>query len=340
MSLIRHKSITAFQTQFHRRHHHLHDPHVRALAWLLTAPNLLDPLAARWHGAIAVLDLTGDKACEAWLRALDADPAALHAIVNERPTARLGRYAEKLLGFYLQQHDLLFATNIQIRAGANATIGEFDYLLHDPSGDGLIHWEFATKFYLLESQRTTPQADCFVGPNLADTLGAKMNKIMDRQLRLSDHPAAQAYLPLPVSQAQALVKGWLFYADPAAALPPVMGVSADHCRGFWCTAEALAADAVYGAYTYAILPRLQWLAPTRMPLSQTLSPDQLLPALSASFAADAAPVLIAVMSPHASDENNERGGDGEAIALEISRGFIVPENWRRLAAERVLIDVQ
>lgn len=330
MSLIRHRLITAFQTQFHRRHGHLHDPHVRALAWLLTAPNLLDARAQRWHGAIAVQD---DLHSDAWLRALDDNPAALHAIVNERPTARLGRYAEQLLGFYLQQNGRLFATNIQIRAGANATIGEFDYLLHDPVGRALIHWEFATKFYLLESQRAVPQADCFVGPNLADTLGAKMDKIMHRQLRLSHHPAAQAYLPLPVSQAQALVKGWLFYRDPAVALPSVMGVAADHCRGFWCTGEELAADVMYGEQVYAILPRLRWLAPTRLPIMETLSPDRLQTALSASFAIDPAPVLIAVMDRH-------DGGTGDEIVQEISRGFIVPDDWREQAAERVLIGVR
>jgi hypothetical protein len=321
MSLIRHKLLTAFQTQFHQRHGHLRDPHVRALAWLLTSPNLLDALAARWHGAIALLD--DDAHGDAWLTALDPEPAALHAAVDAQPTLRLGRYAEKLLGFYLQQQGRLFAANIQIRAGASDTIGEFDYLLHDPAGDALIHWEFATKFYLLESQRTTPQADCFVGPNLADTLGAKMDKIMERQLRLSHHPAALSYLPMPVSHAQALVKGWLFYRDPAVPLPPGMGVAADHCRGFWCTRGELAADPGYGDATYAILSRLGWLAPARLAATQTVTADELQAVLTAMHAGDPAPVLVAAMA---------REGD---VALESSRGFIVPDDWRELAAERV-----
>jgi hypothetical protein len=328
MSLIRHKSFTAFQTQFHQRHGHLRDPHVRALAWLLTAPDLFDPLAPRWRGAIAELDgLVNQISSDDWLAALDADPSALHAAVDARPTARLGRYAEKLLAFYLQLHGHLFATNIQIRAGANATIGEFDYLLHDSGGAALIHWEFATKFYLLESQRSTPQADCFVGPNLADTLGAKMSKIMDRQLQLSLHPAAEAYLPMPVSHARALVKGWLFYREPAIVLPPAMGVAVDHCRGFWCTGDELAADPQYQDATYVILPRLQWLAPTRLPVAQTLSPERLQTALAASFASDPAPVLIAVMGS---------SNVTEGVALETSRGFIVPANWRTLAAQRMI----
>ena len=335
MSLIRHKTFTAFHTQFHQRHGHLRDVHVRALAWLLTAPNLLDATAARWHGAIVLLN---DYNSDAWLTALDADPADLHAAVDARRTARLGLYAEKLLGFYLRQNGRLFATNIQVRAGANATIGEFDYLLFDPNGAALMHWEFATKFYLLESQRgllSGAQADCFVGPNLADTLGAKMGKIMDRQLQLSRHPAAQPHLPMPVSQAQALVKGWLFYRDPAVLVPAAMGVAPDHCRGFWCTGSELAADVAAerssneADVVFAILPRLQWLAPAALPMASTLSSAQLQIALAASFATDPAPLLIAVIKR----QDGQR--ESAEIGLECSRGFVVPDDWHAAAEKRV-----
>ena len=331
MPLIRNNAFTAFQTQFHRRHGHLRNPHVRALAWLLTAPNLFDAASPRWRGAIATLDFAADGVdIDAWLLALDTDPSALLALVEARPTARLGRYAEKLLAFYLQAHERLFATNLQVRAGANATIGEFDYLLHD-GGGALIHWEFATKFYLLESPRGAPQADCFVGPNLADTLCAKMSKIMDRQLQLSRHPAAAAYLPMPVSHARALVKGWLFYREADVALPSAMGVASDHCRGFWCTSDELAADTDHAGVRYIILPRLQWLAPTQAPAALTLTPAHLQTALAASFASDTAPVLIAVMQ--------ESGGE-PGTAVEISRGFIVPNEWRALAAQKAAMGVQ
>jgi hypothetical protein len=323
MSLIRHKAFTAFQTQFQSSHGALRDPHVRALAWLLTSPNLLDAHAGRWQGAIAALDdMPGVPRTDAWLKALDADPAALHAVVARQPTGRLGRYAEQLLGFYLRQHGRLFANNVQIRANANQTVGEFDFLLHDPGAAALIHWEFATKFYLLESQRAQPQADCFVGPNLVDTLGAKMGKIMNRQLKLSHHPAAQAYLTLPVSRAEALVKGWLFYHDPAVTLAPAMGVTVDHCRGFWCTRAELAADDGFSGMRYAILPRLHWLAPARLALGATLSPDALLAGLPDLCANDAGPVLIAALTC-----------EGDA-AIESSRGFVVPDDWRGRAAQR------
>src|SRR5450830_1129387 len=209
-------SSLSCQARFHQRWGGLRDPHVRALTWLLDAPDLLDAEAPRWAGRIAALGPISDMDVT-WLHALDSNPRALYMQVNAQPSARLGRYAEKLLTFYLLQTGRLIAHNVQVRDGPNHTIGEFDFLVRDPDAQhaGAVHWEFATKFYLLESHQEQMQAEAFVGPNLADSLGAKMDKIMQQQLMLSAHPAAAQYLPEPVTQALALVKGWLFYRDGA-----------------------------------------------------------------------------------------------------------------------------
>src|SRR5438094_190008 len=84
-----------------------------------------------------------------------------------------------------------------VRAGRDATIGEFDFLL-DAGADGVEHIEFATKLYLLQGGvhgDIGASFDSFVGPNLADSLGRKMRKVFDRQLQLGSHPAAQEFLP-------------------------------------------------------------------------------------------------------------------------------------------------
>ncbi len=141
--------IESCQARFHRRWQHLNDPHVRALAWLLDAPDLLDPQAPQWRGLIATLTGVPDRQAIAWLAELDAAPDALHAYLDIGPYTRLGRYAEKLMAFYFQHRGTLFAHGIQVRAGKNHTVGEFDFLLRE--GDALLHLEFATKFYLLES---------------------------------------------------------------------------------------------------------------------------------------------------------------------------------------------
>lgn len=310
--------MASFQTRFHRRWGHLNDPHVRALAWLLDAPDLLNPDARQWKGQIATLGAEPAGGHEAWLSELDGSPAELHAYLNVQPFSRLGRYAEKLMAFYFQHCGILVAHGVQVRAGANGTVGEFDFLLQD--GAALVHWEFAIKFYLLESTGAGRDADYFVGPNLADTLGAKMCKILDRQLSLGKHPAAQIHLPLPIASAQALIKGWLFYHDNDRPATQPLGISDAHCRGFWCTLAEL--DAVPGE-RYSILPRLRWLAPARLDWDQALDRQSIQETLRSHFAHDTMPVMVAVVARH-----------GEH-AVETDRGFIVPDDWRVRAGQRL-----
>lgn len=305
------------QEQFHRRWNHLEDQHVRTLAWLLDAPDLLDAGATEWAGRVASFGPV-EVSTEQWLSTLDRSPRPLHDYLGKHPFARLGRYAEQLIAFYLAHCDLLFAHGVQVRAGKNDTIGEFDFLLR--RDDALVHWEFATKLYLLEANGQGQRADYFVGPNLADTLGAKVRKIMDQQLALSQHPAAQAHLPLPIVAAQALVKGWLFYQGrtPVPAHPP--GISAAHCRGFWC---ALKDVGKLDAEHYMVLPRLSWLAPAKTTAEQVLDRAGLNQVLEEHFLGNASPVLIALLGPK-----------GKWL-LEKDRGFIVPDDWQSRAEVRI-----
>lgn len=312
---------TRCQERFHRRWHELTDPHVRALAWLIDAPSLLDAAAPQWAGRIAELAGDAGDAARPWLLALDSAPQPLHAHIALHSHARLGRYAEQLMTFYLQHLGVLAAHNLQVRDADKRTLGEFDFLVW--RGEALLHWEFATKFYLLQSPPTgavrQERADYFVGPNLADSLGAKMQKIFQRQLSLSEHPAAQPLLPQPVSAAQALVKGWLFYPDGDYPVSPALGVCGLHCRGFWCGLDALPE-----ASAYAVLPRLSWLAPARLSSADAVDRGGIAEELARRFAEDEAmPVLVALL----------RLEDG--VALEFSRGFIVPEGWRERAVDRV-----
>ena len=314
-----------FQAEFHRRWHYLHDPHVRALAWLLDAPSLLNPDAAQWGGKMATLDI--DPAVLArWLTGLDAAPASLHAYLNMASITRLGRYAEKLMAFYFTAQGSLMAHGLQVQAARNDTVGEFDFLLRE--GDDLVHWELATKFYLFEAPGKTEGGDYFIGPNLADTLGAKMEKILQRQLALSSHPAAQAYLPQPVLHARALIKGWLFYhRDDSVALAS-SGVAAAHCRGFWCTLDEFVE--VKGS-CFAVLPRLSWLAPARLSMRDGLDRNAMAAWLTAHFSSDAMPVMVALLQPEVGDH----ASGATVIGLEMARGFIVPNDWRARAGDRM-----
>jgi hypothetical protein len=304
-----------YQSLFQQRWPQLSNPHVRALAWLLDAPDLLDPSSPHWQGRIASLGVMSPETA-GWLAALEQDPIPLESALGTRHYSRLGLYAEKLMAFYFAEHGKLVAHGLQVRASRNDTVGEFDFLLRD--GDDLVHIEFATKFYLLDADAAGAGFNGLIGPNLADTLGAKMSKIFDKQLSLAGHPAAQALLPQPVARAQALVKGWLFYPDSNGAAT-MDGISQPHCNGFWMTLSG-AQNLPDGRYV--VMPRLHWLAPLKSPLDAGMSREELLTALGDHMTQVSAPVMVAAMRE-----------DGEWL-VEQHRGFVVPDDWRAQAALR------
>lgn len=314
---------SSYQAAFARRWGALQHVHVRALAWLLDAPGLLDGGHPYWQGKVKSLGPVTLET-ERWLFALDQDPAPLDAALGERAWTRLGLYAEKLMAFYFREQGYLVAHGLQVRASRNDTVGEFDFLL-DAGPAGVKHIEFATKFYLLReegadgmrsaSHPSSGNLDALVGPNLADSLGAKMRKIVERQLVLGQHPAAQAMLELPVVQARALVKGWLFYplAESRAEVRTLPAIDAGHCRGFWCTLDDIPSLPDVG---FRILPKLEWLAPYRTTkMDKVLTRAALHAALSAQFETSDAPVLVALLRQYG------------AAATECDRGFIVPPGW-------------
>ena len=305
---------TSYQAGFHRRWGHLRQGRVRALAWLLDSPDLLDAAAPPWAGRIATLGAVTPVVAD-WLAQLDEDPTRLDATLGDKTYTRLGLYAEKLMAFYFAEQGRLVRHGLQVRASRNDTVGEFDFLLeHGP--DALAHIEFATKFYLLDGGASS-EFDALVGPNLADSLGLKMRKVFERQLALGAHPAAQAFLPLPVTQAQALVKGWLFY--PSGSWPAMQGIAAGHCRGFWCALEEL--DEIPGE-EFLVLPKLEWLAPFRAESADgTMDRSRLAAALAEQFDTASTPVLVAILRRH------------DGILEETDRGFIVPNDWRSRAAQ-------
>ncbi|WP_228895999.1 DUF1853 family protein [Pseudoduganella aquatica] len=339
-----------YQERFERTWGHLTRPHVRALAWLLEAPDLLDPDSPHWQGRIATLGPAA-QAAAGWLAALERDPAPLEAALGSRFYSRLGLYAEKLMAFYFEQQGTLVAHGLQVRANRNDTVGEFDFLLRH--GSELLHWEFATKFYLLDDTAGAASFNHLVGPNLADTLGVKMRKTFAKQLELAYHPAAQPLLPQPVDRAQALVKGWLFY--PQGSPHAVAGISPAHCLGYWSTLSEFAAGrdgAAQPDQQYVVMPRLQWLAPLKVraatatpatPATPAAAPAagpariNSIAAVDSAAPLDAAQVAQAVlarfeqeMSPVMVASVVERDG----WLVERERGFVAPDDWRARAAAR------
>ncbi|MGS0892411.1 DUF1853 family protein [Burkholderia stagnalis] len=297
----------------------LRDVAVRDLGWLLASPGLLTaapgaPLARPWS------DAAERGAAEAWLASVDAAPEPLHRALEGLRPARLGRYAECLLEYFLAYGPSLrlVAANLPLRSHGK-TLGEVDFLVDAPDGRRL-HWELAVKCYLCAPVRGGASLADFVGPNLVDRFDRKRGRLLDHQLRLSDRDGF-ALLGYGVpSAAQMFVKGWLFYPYGEPRPPLSADIAPDHPRGFWLThaqwpawAAAQPADAAWG-----VLPRLAWLAPRRTEASADagLEPLAAPRALPPVLASHPAPTLIGV---HA------KAGDG--TWRETARGFVVPDDW-------------
>ncbi|MFZ6734669.1 DUF1853 family protein [Undibacterium sp. Ji42W] len=308
------------QAVFHRQWQHLHNPHVRALAWMLTAPGLLEGRDARWHGALTTAIYTDTQALPQWLAELDRNPDPLLDLLQRHPSRRLGLYAERLYELYLHVHGLLLAHGLQVHDKGAGTIGEFDFLLQ--TDNGLQHLELATKFYLYyPGVATAPDLYDYLGPNLADSLGAKLHKIIDQQLQLSSHPLAQQVLPKPVQSAQALVLGWLFYRDEAIVetfMPlhaHMAGLAENHCRGaIWTQSEVQTLNFEHAL----LLDRLDWLAPAQVKKGMAQDKETILMNMRTSFATANTPLMLALM---------QEDHDGLNVMQEYCRGMVVPDDW-------------
>jgi uncharacterized protein len=304
--------------------HGLTDPAVRDLAWLLFSADLLcgqppqAPLAEPWA------DPAEARAAAQWLLQLDGDPAQLREILEASRPTRLGRYAEILLGWYLEHGPAprLVAANVPLRREGR-TLGECDFLVETSDGRRL-HWELAVKCYLHTGDARTTLAG-FVGPNLRDRFDRKLTHLLDHQLRLSEREEfATLGYPGPWL-AQMFVKGWLFYRLGAAVSDPA-SLAPGHARGWWVTQSEWSAFAAQQAVDgWSVLPRLAWLAPRRIEAGAPMTES----ASGMSIATPANPKTLLAHLPRPDEPSMVAAFAGDCTTgyTERSRGFIVPDDW-------------
>jgi uncharacterized protein len=259
--------------------------HLRQLQWLLCSPSLLSNNAGRLFGndeaKVVHLNAAQKNCAQAWLNSLSAATVSdIDQWLPELEAAgaaplRLGRYAERLLGFYLRHAGeyMLVAEQLQLReldaqTGYIETRGEFDFLLRDHAQQ-LHHWELAVKFFLCEAGAQTDDSkppkstagstfsgDCsalaYVGPDGRENLHRKLTKVFQRQLQT---PLPDPFNVLAV-QRSSYSAGWLFYRGNDAA--QCAAVNTEHNRGQWINAAEL--DHLPSG-DYVHVPRWRWLAP-------------------------------------------------------------------------------
>lgn len=299
----------------------LRDPVVRDLAWLLLSADLL-----RAQPPVGMLASPFDTPQEAaatihWLRALDAEPAELHGDLATTRITRLGRYAERLLGWFLQHGPAarLVAAGVPLRR-AGVTLGEADFLVRTQQGARL-HWELAVKCYLHAGEGRAQLAD-YVGPNLKDRFDLKLAHVLSHQLPLS---AREEFATVGYAGPWAprmFIKGWLFYRHGETPADPVE-LDPSHGRGWWVTRSDWPNFAASHAQKWRVLPRLEWLAPRRQERDAAEAAGIAYvdaQTLSAQLAHQHGPTMVAAFAY-----------DSVGNRIERSRGFIVPDEWPQQA---------
>lgn len=305
---------------------------VADLRWLLLAPALL---ASDTEYPCDHVGFDGAQrvAIEQWLASVAREPQALYAFLERARPARevpmrLGRYAERLLAFYLTHGPLhaMVAANLAVlhppgeHRGANGdhtTKGEIDFLLTGPDGERL-HWELALKYFVARDL-PAPTIDDYLGPDSSESFRIKVEKLVCRQVVQAPPPPYDDHAWTP----QLFTRGQMFYrfgreATACAVLNPA------HQRGFWVPFGALDELATLPpAHAFVRLPRAQWMAPRVHAEAMALAPLREAIARSWRDAATRRPgtppvgIMVAEVAP---------GVDG-AGWREVARGFVMPESF-------------
>lgn len=239
-------------------------------------------------------------------RRIGADQIDGHALARflaGRPTARVGRYFEHLVHFWLRhvREVTMVGVGVQLRDGTR-TVGELDFLYRDEFGR-LTHCETAVKFFLYHPEHRPSQ---YPGPNASDSFEAKIAKLFDRQL-----PASRVHRP-DVEVREAMVKGIIFAhidGDEPNDAPPRL--APNHLRGRWLRHGELDRLPECGARTGVIAEKPHWLAPATD--AEPVRLGDLIASLRDHFRVGAAhPVMLSL-----------RDGDGP----ERERVFVVADGW-------------
>jgi uncharacterized protein len=247
--------------------------HLATLRWLLLSPPLVIPPplvvspnadAPLAEFALAVFTPHESAEIDEWLCALELDTTAdnpLSVWMHSRTEARIGRYAERLLEFYLTHGPVhrLAAAHVPLRSevnGLKVTHGELDFLLTTSQGLRL-HWELAVKFFLCSATGPVATPADFIGPNGVETLAHKWHKLFAKQLQRQTTHALPAPWNAHPWQPQAYTRGWMFYRW-GQAVPQCDALHAQHGKGWWIDWAGMA-QLPQGQYVH--LSRLQWMAP-------------------------------------------------------------------------------
>jgi hypothetical protein len=295
---------------------------VHDLAWACFSPPLIQisQVVGKESGIHACTPQLSPKRAE-WLARLDRYPAALLEHLSAHPTHRLGVYFEQLWHFFLKSdpETELIAHNIAVHE-AGKTLGEFDCIYFDRRRGCHVHLELAVKYFLgLPINRHTGSAASrheWLGPDRRDSLQAKLNRLLQHQIRLGDTAAGRrklASFDIHTIRREIALKGYLFQ-PLSAPPPPPPGYDPVSTMNLWLTCEQLDRHCMeLDSSAFCVLPKMAWLSPSQHTACNGISDRLALKAqVLARLADDPHPLLIAAV--------DHKG-------LETSRFFVTPQSW-------------
>ena len=216
--------------------HVFHHPCVRDMAWALSSPPLMQPVATKcsWFGARWYRQLFEDSV--GWLHQLDEQPQELLDVIADEKDKRLGKYFETLWDYYFQcsSRFTVLRRNLQVHH-RQRTLGELDFIVHDEVLQKNIHIEMAIKFYL--GVGDTASMANWHGPGKQDRLDIKMKNLIDKQSVFSRHTVVVQQLleeDIQIDQCAVIMKGRLFYPHRRGE-PYIAPESSDpsHLKSYW-----------------------------------------------------------------------------------------------------------
>jgi hypothetical protein len=163
---------------------------------------------------------------------------------NQRRLWRLGLEFEDAIHALLKSHPKISHVERGIECFPT---GELDFLITlEDEPQFRLHIETAVKYYLCLDHGGSKDANRFVGASLQDSLGKKISKLENEQLRrFQDQPQLRSLIPLDedtIVESTPWVNGMLFYSwIPEDGSLSALGdelvfpkeVSPQHAKGFW-----------------------------------------------------------------------------------------------------------
>ncbi|MEO0897099.1 MAG: DUF1853 family protein [Bacteroidota bacterium] len=280
--------------------------------WALKSPSLFYELPSYPHTYLVQQGILGEdpQVYKSTLSKWDQDPSELHEFIGQG-IKRLGIYFERLIACFVHFHPdfELVLQNHKVQE-PKRTIGELDLVYKYLPENRLVHLEIAVKFYLGHGE--LEQWSNWYGPNPIDRLDLKMDKLLNKQSLMSQHPSLiSLWSDLGFNQPEShiLLKGCLYYPEEAyeSGSSQPKFISTDHLQRPWKDVSSVERE-----NTWYILPRLSWIGNVA-----SIGDDY-----------DLLRMQDGLQKPLQVVRFGERGG-------LVDRMFLVPHKWKRKISEGI-----